>query len=190
MGKMMVNGMNSGHAKMADWGLSHLPQIHPDEVVDLGCGGGRNVSELLKRFRSARVLGIDYSDVSVAKATAYNRSEIDQGRCIISQGDVSNLHIGKGRYDLATAFETVYFWPGLERCFSQVATGIKTGGYFLIVNEANGIDEGTLKYEKIIDGMKCYTIEQLEEALLSSGFSQVTSDHHPDKPWIAVLAKK
>ena len=24
LGKMMVNGMNGGHAKMADWGLSHL----------------------------------------------------------------------------------------------------------------------------------------------------------------------
>lgn len=27
LGKMMLSGMNSGHAKMADWGLSHLPAI-------------------------------------------------------------------------------------------------------------------------------------------------------------------
>ena len=24
LGKMMVNGMNGGHAKMADWGMAHL----------------------------------------------------------------------------------------------------------------------------------------------------------------------
>ena len=24
LGRLMVNGMNSGHAKMADWGLSHM----------------------------------------------------------------------------------------------------------------------------------------------------------------------
>ncbi len=24
LGKMMLSGMNSGHAKLADWGLSHL----------------------------------------------------------------------------------------------------------------------------------------------------------------------
>ena len=29
LGKMMVNGMNGGHAKMADWGLSHLTTIAP-----------------------------------------------------------------------------------------------------------------------------------------------------------------
>ena len=40
LGKMMLKGMNSGHARMADWGLSHLPVIHPEEITDLGCGGG------------------------------------------------------------------------------------------------------------------------------------------------------
>ena len=46
LGKVMLNGMNSGHAKMADWGFSHLPDITPTEVTDLGCGGGRNAGEL------------------------------------------------------------------------------------------------------------------------------------------------
>ena len=27
LGKMMLKGMNSGHAKMADWGLEHLQNI-------------------------------------------------------------------------------------------------------------------------------------------------------------------
>lgn len=42
LGKMMINGMNSGHAKMADWGISHLEVSTPKEMVELGCGGGRN----------------------------------------------------------------------------------------------------------------------------------------------------
>lgn len=40
LGKMMLRGMNSGHAKMADWGLGHLQNAAPDRIVDLGCGGG------------------------------------------------------------------------------------------------------------------------------------------------------
>lgn len=31
LGKMMVNGMNGGHAQVADWGLSHLTDIAPRE---------------------------------------------------------------------------------------------------------------------------------------------------------------
>ncbi len=38
LGKMMLNGMNSGHAKMADWAISHLQTVVPERVVDLGCG--------------------------------------------------------------------------------------------------------------------------------------------------------
>lgn len=42
LGGMMVNGMNGGHAKMADWGMSFIPRIDAKYIADLGCGGGRN----------------------------------------------------------------------------------------------------------------------------------------------------
>ena len=42
LGKMMLSGMNSGHAKLADWGFTHLPPLRPAQIVDLGCGAGRN----------------------------------------------------------------------------------------------------------------------------------------------------
>jgi len=190
LGKMMVNGMNGGHAKMADWGLSHLKAIEPEEIVEIGCGGGRNAGELLKKYPSSKVTAIDYSDVSVGKATKYNAEAIKVGRCKVQQGDVSALALPEDKFDLATAFETIYFWPGLEKCFAQVAKVLKTGGTFMIVNESDGKDETSLKFEKIIEGMKCYTIDEIETALKNAGFSKVKSDHHKNKPWITVIAKK
>ena len=50
LGQMMVNGMNSGHAKMADWGMAHLKTIAPEEILEVGCGGGRNAHELLQKY--------------------------------------------------------------------------------------------------------------------------------------------
>ena len=47
LGKIMLGGMNGGHAKLADWGMAHLPSLAPSEIADLGCGGGRNIGELL-----------------------------------------------------------------------------------------------------------------------------------------------
>ena len=190
LGRMMVNGMNGGHAKMADWGLSHLTKLAPDEILEIGCGGGRNVGELLKKYPSAKATAIDYSPVSVEKASAYNKKNIDAGRCVVRQGDVSALDFPKGKFDLATAFETVYFWPGLKPCFAEVAKVLKPGGVFMIVNESDGTDATSLKYEKIIEGMKCYTVDEIEEALKNAGFSKIKTDHHKTKPWITVLAKK
>ncbi len=190
LGKMMIKGMNSGHAKLADWGLSYLHLVNPLEVIDLGCGGGRNAGELLKRYRSSHVTAIDYSNLSVEKATSYNKEMIQEGRCTVKQGDVSHLDLPENTYDLATAFETIYFWPEIEACFTQVQHILKPGGIFMICNESDGNDAVSLKFEKIIDGMKIYTIAQIESALLSAGFSKVKSYHHKSKPWITVMAKK
>lgn len=190
LGKLMLSSMNSGHAKMADWGLSHLPELKPERIAELGCGAGRNAGELLKKYPQAHVNAIDYSPLSVEKAREYNRDSIASGRCTVQQGDVSDLQLPEESFDLATAFETVYFWPGIENCFAQVAKILKPRAYFLICNESDGLDATGKKFEKIIDGMKVYKAEELENALRKAGFTEVRSDHYGSKPWITVLARK
>ena len=190
LGKMMLGTMNSGHAKLADWGFTHLPAMTPENAVDLGCGGGRNAGELLKMFPKAHVTAVDHADLSVKKAATYNRIMIEAGRCTAMQGDVSALPFRDGSFDLATAFETVYFWPGPVKSFSEVCRILKPGGRFLIVNESDGMDKTGKQFETIIDGMHTYTAEELEAALQSAGFAQVKTAHHPQKPWLAILATK
>ena len=190
LGKLMLSGMNSGHAKLADWGFEHLPELTVSQAVDLGCGGGRNAGELLKKFPTAQVTAIDYSALCVEKAKKYNRAMIEAGRCAVQQGNVAALDLPAESFELTTAFETVYFWPGLESCFAQVFGVLKPGGVFLICNESDGTDPTGTKFESIIEGMKSYTAQEIEAALKAAGFSQVQTDHHPTKPWIAVLAKK
>ena len=190
LGKLMLSSMNTGHAKLADWGFTHLPEISPEKAVELGCGAGRNAGELLKKYTQVHVTAVDYSALSVEKTKEYNKKMIDAGRCEVLQDDVSELKLPDEAFDLATAFETIYFWPGLEKCFAQVVRILKPGGVFLICNESDGKDPTGTKYEGFIEGMKCYTPEQIEAALKAAGFSEVFSDHHLSKPWITVIAKK
>ena len=68
LGNIMINKMNIGHAKLSDWGLSHLKSVSPVSIADLGCGGGINVAKLIKLFPGAKVTGFDYSSVSVKKS--------------------------------------------------------------------------------------------------------------------------
>lgn len=191
LGKLMVGGMNGGgHAKLADWGLSHLDGINPGQIAELGCGGGRNAKELLRRYPGAKLKALDYSEISVEKTKAYNKAEIAADRCAVVQGSVDKLPFADGQFDLATAFETVYFWPGLESCFAEVCRVLKPGGRFLICNESDGTDATSLKFEKMIEGMKCYTAEQLTAALKAAGFSEFRVDRHPSRPWLTVQAGK
>ncbi|MBQ7546933.1 MAG: class I SAM-dependent methyltransferase [Clostridia bacterium] len=190
LGKMMVDGMNGGHAKLADWGMAHLRGISPKAIAELGCGGGRNAAELMKRCPQATLTALDYSSVSVEKARALNAAMIETGRCTVLQGNVASLPLEDASFDLATAFETVYFWPGLTTCFAEVYRVLKPGGVFLVCNESDGTDKTGLKFEKIINGMKCYTAGEITAALCAAGFYEIKAVHHPKNPWLVVTAKK
>ena len=188
LGKMMLKGMNMGHAKLSDFGISKLPEREFFAIAELGCGGGRNIDALLCKYKEAKVTGVDYSPLSVQKALEYNKDNMS--RCEIKQGDVSKLDLEKGKYDLATAFETIYFWPNLEVCFKNVYEILKEKGCFLIVNELEGKDESSKKYEQIIEGLTVHKIEDLEAILKAVGFKDVVIYTLENKQWFAIVAKK
>lgn len=190
LGELMVKSMNKGHAAVSDWGMEHITKLHPSKIIDLGCGGGRNAAELLKRFPAATVHALDYSEVSVQKTKQFNQQAIKNGRLQVTHANVLNLPFSADTFDLATAFETVYFWPGPLESFKEVYRILKKGGCFLIVNESDGTNKADDKWLKIIDNMKIYTVEQLEFFLTEAGFSEITIDHKNKKHHICILAKK
>ena len=189
LGKLMVGGMNKGHAKCADWGMGHIGNLAPAAILDCGCGGGRNIKVLLERFPDAVAWGLDYSEISVEKTREVNRTAIEAGRCSVVQGDVSALPFDENSFNLVTAFETIYFWPDLEMCFKQVFRVLKPGGIFLIMNESDGTDPMGKKWEKLIDGMSLYKGEELADILLKAGFTDIQVSHNMQRPWLAVTGK-
>ena len=136
-GKVMVSMMNLGHRALADWGFPFLDIAADAAVLDCGCGGGANIEKLLKKCPGGVVKGIDYSHVSVEKAQQVNRQAIIEGRCTILQGSIADMIFADGWFDAVTAFETVYFWPDLPRCFREVFRVLRSGGTFLICNECS-----------------------------------------------------
>ena len=53
--------------------LAQLDDIEPKTIVDLGCGTGELTAELAKKWRQARVLGIDDSREMLEKSKAFAR---------------------------------------------------------------------------------------------------------------------
>ncbi|MBR6443993.1 MAG: class I SAM-dependent methyltransferase [Firmicutes bacterium] len=190
LGKMMINTMNKGHGMMSDWGMSFLDGVEASNICELGCGGGKSAAKLMKRYPEAKLTAVDYSPVSVQKASELNAGEISAGRCTVLQRDVSELDLPQKPFDLATAFETIYFWPGLEKCFGRVCDNLTEGGHFLIVNETDGLDSVGRKWEKKIDGMTVYTKEEITDVLKAAGFSDVKCFTRDKLPWLTVLAEK
>ena len=172
LGNIQLKSMNKEHTPVSLWGLKHL-NIKPDDVIlDVGCGGGININRMAKKAKM--VYGVDFSIESVKLSREVNSKEIDNGRVKVLEGNVANLPFEDGTFDIVTAFETVYFWPDIEKCFGEVKRVLKPGGTFLIGTESNGSDNLIMKLsEKLID-MTVYDDEQITEFLRNNDYSQIT----------------
>lgn len=190
-GKMMVAGMNGGsHARMASWGLDFGDVPAEGDILDIGCGGGANLDRIMQRSPKTMVTGVDYSEVSVEKARKVNADAIGEGRCKVLQASVSALPFAENTFSMVTAFETIYFWPDIEKSFAEVLRVLDVGGRFLIVNEDDGLSGANEKWEKIIDGMHTYTPGEVQSHLEAAGFKDIQILRNGAKHWLAVKAVK
>ena len=187
-GKIMVSMMNMGHSFLASWGFRFLPLAPDARVLDCGCGGGANIKRLLRKCPQGIVKGIDHSAVSVERSCRLNSKAIRRQRCAIWQGSVEQIVFASNWFDAVTAFETVYFWPDLPRCFREAWRVLKPGGIFLICNESNGENAQDQKWTKLIDGMTIYRDTELKAYLEQAGFCDIQI--HKKKNWLCVTARK
>lgn len=185
-GRFMVKGMNYGHEKLAKWGRSFLEIDEKDIVLDLGCGGGRNIQYFLSK--AGKVYGMDYSKTSVDISRKLNSVDIEKGRCKVIQGDVQKLPFKDKSINIVTAFETIYFWKNIEECFREIYRVLVPGGQFLICNEGAYRDHKNIKKWADMLKFEVYSPEYLNEILTKIGFS---CEYHLDKKsHIVFLAKK
>ena len=189
-GKIMVKMMNSGHSKLAKWGFAKIYAKSNAKVLDIGCGGGANIANWLAKCTNGHVSGIDYSKVSVAESEKLNAIAIKQGKCDIVYGDVSSMPFDDESFDCVSAFETVYFWADLEKCFAEVRRVMKSGGTFLICNESDGTNSKDEKWAKKIGGMKIYNEMQLRTMLEKVGFCEIKTFVDAKKHWLCIVANK
>ena len=199
LGDKLLDRMNESHESLAQWGVSHLDISKDDVILDIGCGGGVNVERFLKMTEN-KVYGLDYSEIAVEKSTKLNQDAIDDGRCEVIQGSVSELPFEVNTFDIVTGFETVYFWPDFVNDCKEVRRVLKDDGIMFICNEAipNEEDERQKELIDLLD-MKIFSEDEFDEYLREAGFSDIIcfSKSGPDSVdrelvtgWLCVIARK
>ena len=199
LGDKLLDRMNESHESLAQWGVSHLDISKDDVILDIGCGGGVNVERFLNMTEN-KVYGLDYSEIAVEKSTKLNQDAIDEGRCDVIQGSVSELPFEDNTFDIVTGFETVYFWPDFVNDCKEVRRVLKDDGIMFICNEAipNEEDERQKELIDLLD-MKIFSEDEFDEYLREAGFSDIicfsksghdSVDRELVTGWLCVIARK
>lgn len=181
--------MNINHAEISEFAFECIYVGENDKIIDIGCGGGVNIEKFLK-LTTNNVDGLDYSEVSVSESVKRNKKAVETNRCKIIQADVSDMPIEDDEYDIASAFETIYFWPDIENSFKEILRILKKDGKFMIAQGTDGNHPDDEKWLESVEGMKVYTADDLKKYLLNAGFSSVESFKKENDYILVVIAEK
>ena len=193
LGHQILDRMNKSHESMAQWGVSHFEVKEDSKILDIGCGGGRNIQRFAQQIsENGRVVGIDYSEVSVEKSIELNKKAIDDGVVNVLQASVSDMPFYDETFDIVTGFETIYFWPDFMNDLKEVNRVLKKGGLVFFCNEAVYREGEMEKYDDLVEllDMKIYSEDVLRKSLESNGFEDFKAYTDDENDWICVLARK
>jgi len=191
-GRFVAALMNRGHKPLTLWGLTHV-NIEPNYVIlDVGCGGGKSVNRLAQKAPLGKVFGIDYSADMVEYSKKVNKKLIAEDHAEIVEGSVGKTGFSDDFFDLVTAIETYYFWPGFSDAAQEIRRVLKPGGHFLMVNEM--VQDGVydVKYAKTIEKahVRLIPLDETKNTLQAVGFEDVQIFTKAESPWNAILAQK
>ena len=132
------------------------------DVLDVGCGSGRALNLMARRFPNSRFVGYDFSEEAIARA----REEA-------AEHDASNVHFEvkdaaalgeKERYDLVTTFDAVHDQARPAAVLRGIAEALKSDGVYLMQDIAgsshlqNNMDHPLGPFLYTISTMHCMTV--------------------------------
>ncbi len=190
-GRFLVRGMNFGHSGLTRWGLTKVEIRDNATVLDIGCGGGRALERLASFASLGKVVGIDYSEDSVAVARKRNQRLIASGRVEVLHGSVSSMPFPDATFDCVSAVETYYFWPDIAADLAEVRRVMKPSGQMVIIAgmyRGSRFDKRNMRLIRA-GGMRCFSVQEFEETLQDAGFSAVAVSVEPRKGWVCVVSE-
>ena len=175
-GAAMLLWMNEHHKPLRNWGFSFISWWPGMEILDVGCGGGAAIHEMLLLSEGSIVKGIDHSDKSISLSRVLNAEAIKYERCRIEKADVENMPFLDEEFDLVTAIETMYFWKDPAAAMREIRRVLKNGGSFVVMAEACNHDTWAEDRDKYPSAFVVYTAEEIAELMQKAGFTNVRAE--------------
>jgi SAM-dependent methyltransferase len=100
------------------------------DVLDVGCGSGRVVHALARRFPESRFTGYELCAVAIADARA-GAADLGLENVQFEVRDVADLDL-RAAFDLVTAFDAIHDQPRPDGVLRAIARALRSSGVFLM----------------------------------------------------------
>lgn len=92
-------------------------KITPDTILDLGCGSGKLIQLLQKRYPKAQIIGVDYA-FNMLLESQKKQSIFKKWR--LCQADMHMLPFANDLFDLIIANQTIHWTDSISKVFVEI----------------------------------------------------------------------
>lgn len=141
-----IEGNKFSQSKTLKWGYEYLSYIyfvinkisslHFNTLLDVGCGDGRFLHELNKKFTDKHLYGIDTSKRAISFAKLINTKKID-----FICNDITNQNILQYKFDIITLIETLeHIEPNkIDNFLYNIKLRLSETGFFILTVPSNNL---------------------------------------------------
>lgn len=184
-----VFGLNLCQHGFADVGqldaLLAAASVRPNHrLLDVGCGNGL-IAEYLAERSGACVTGMDFAPEAIRQACG--RADGSGDRLAFFVGDINDLHLPAGSYDVITSIDSIYFSKDYVATIAALKRALRPGGRIAFYYSFGR--EPWVPVTEFPAAQLPALKTPLADALYMNGLSFVTLDFTADDYRLAALRK-
>jgi len=152
------------------WLHSHSKFCRPARVLEVGCGWGAGIREILRKFAVEQIHAFDLDLRQVALALS-GRAE----RASVWVGDAAAIATASAAYDAVFEFTIFHHVPNWPTALAEVRRVLKPGGLFLFEELSREFFYDTallgflLRWGTVHPWESMFDFDQFRQGLLSAG---------------------
>lgn len=109
--------------------VTHFSSV--DAALDVGCGTGRLLRRMARRFPNAELVGVDPAAGMVKQARA---AQADGKRIEFVNGFVERLPFPDAHFDLVLTTLSFHHWADQKQGLHEIRRVLRSGGYFVLTD--------------------------------------------------------